>query len=829
MQKSYERINWENYPSDKTPLNEANLNKLDVATDEIDNRVITLDSTKFDKTEASKLIKNFELDKATGIITITYLSGATVTIDTLLEKLAVNFGFDEATQKIIITLDDGTVKEVDLSSFITDYEFLDSDTVAFTVDANGKVVAIVKEGSIEEKHLRPNYLADIKVEVAKAEASAIRAEQAEINAVASADNATQFVDEALRQLEAGELKGDRGSVIHSGVRVYLATGSNPVGIISNFTDNVLVGDYYINTNNGDYFICTKVENNKSYWDFLINLKGIEGKRGSKIYIAEDDVFFPPQNIQSQAYTGDVIINSTTGDMYEVTSDSHTAGNIFDFKLVGNIKGPEGDVGESAVTGVKGNAESDYSTGLYNITPEKIGAMPSTKLTSSVDFNTLTTTGFYHINFTDGDNKPTTNHGTLIVDFSVGTPYQIWIPDNRNVMYKRYYTTSNTTWSKWTVMDARNADYATKAMQDGNGNVIANTYLPYGGYYSNSETSINDIITPGIHRMWVGVSSDDGKYLKLYQSEQLAIIVTKESGLIKQYIVGFGGSGTTSNIMYWRSTNSQTDLTFTYDTPLQTLCYTFTPDAGDNSNRIATTEWVNNLVQNSAITVSSYPYNGITDLLKFPIGTYRFGSNSVINQYANTPNKAGILQVESIDPSKSPWKHSYGYRQYTFHTYQNDLYIRVTDSGASAGVINHDTGWVKITTNSQILNTATAIEASTSNENIVGVQGLKEYVGKANKVYTASPSSLGIAEVSVDASQYSHFVAVNVVVGSAGNKGIGRMVFAKNGDAWYYKSTASTYTGNANELTSSTTAMYNNLVKISCSAGVSIACSIESGF
>lgn len=188
MQKAYNRINWENYPSDKTPLNEANLNKLDVATDEIDNRVITLDNTKFDKTEASKLIKNFELDKATGIITITYLSGATVTIDTLLEKLAVNFDFDEATQKIVITLEDGTVKEVDLSSFITEYEFLDSDTVAFTVDANGKVVAIVKEGSIEEKHLRPNYLADIKVEVAKAQSSA----------TASATSASESENSAIK-------------------------------------------------------------------------------------------------------------------------------------------------------------------------------------------------------------------------------------------------------------------------------------------------------------------------------------------------------------------------------------------------------------------------------------------------------------------------------------------------------------------------------------------------------------------------------------------------------------------------------------------------------
>lgn len=49
MNKAYNRINdgkgWKNYPSDETPLNEQNLNKQDIALDEIDNRVITLDNT----------------------------------------------------------------------------------------------------------------------------------------------------------------------------------------------------------------------------------------------------------------------------------------------------------------------------------------------------------------------------------------------------------------------------------------------------------------------------------------------------------------------------------------------------------------------------------------------------------------------------------------------------------------------------------------------------------------------------------------------------------------------------------------------------------------
>ena len=42
MQKVYQRINWENDPSTNTPLSEDNLNKMDYALDQIDNRVVQL-------------------------------------------------------------------------------------------------------------------------------------------------------------------------------------------------------------------------------------------------------------------------------------------------------------------------------------------------------------------------------------------------------------------------------------------------------------------------------------------------------------------------------------------------------------------------------------------------------------------------------------------------------------------------------------------------------------------------------------------------------------------------------------------------------------------
>lgn len=48
MDKLYERINFENAPSTKTPLNEETMNKIDAAIDNIDNRVISVSDSKLD-------------------------------------------------------------------------------------------------------------------------------------------------------------------------------------------------------------------------------------------------------------------------------------------------------------------------------------------------------------------------------------------------------------------------------------------------------------------------------------------------------------------------------------------------------------------------------------------------------------------------------------------------------------------------------------------------------------------------------------------------------------------------------------------------------------
>lgn len=182
MNKAYSRINWENYPSLETPVNEQNLNKIDASLDEVDNRIISLDTTKATKSEVAPLIKEIVFNESNGIFTITRKDGSSFTIDTKLEKIAVNFTYNPTTQQIVLILIDGTKQYIDLSALITEYEFLDTDTISFFIDTDGKISAIVKEGSIQEKHLQPNYLAEIKVEVAKAEASKTSAAQSATDA-----------------------------------------------------------------------------------------------------------------------------------------------------------------------------------------------------------------------------------------------------------------------------------------------------------------------------------------------------------------------------------------------------------------------------------------------------------------------------------------------------------------------------------------------------------------------------------------------------------------------------------------------------------------------
>jgi hypothetical protein len=429
MNKTYGRINWENYPSDETPLNESNLNKIDVATDEIDNRVITLDTTKATKEEVSTLVQDVTFEEKTGIITIVKKNGSKITIDTQLEKIAVNFSYNAETQQIILTLIDGTKQYIDLAALITQYEFLDSDTVAFSIDSAGKVSAIVKEASIQEKHLQPNYLADIKVEVAKAQASQSAAAKSESNAKASetaaaasesnaaasatkaqsyavggtnsrtgedTDNAKYYSQQSAQSQSAAAISADTASTKAEEAAASAATAKTSA-------DNAAGSANLANekANSAANSATIAVSNSNAAQQYASNAAA-SANTAQNYAVADTDsakYYYEQARRISESFSGALrpmgtvtfanlpaLSATTSGNMYNI-SDQFTTTS--DFKEGAGNTIPAGanvyktedgkwDVlAGTPVTGVKGSAESAYRRGNVNITAENVGAVPKT--------------------------------------------------------------------------------------------------------------------------------------------------------------------------------------------------------------------------------------------------------------------------------------------------------------------------------------------------------------------------------------------------------------------------------------------------------------------
>lgn len=429
MNKTYGRINWENYPSDETPLNESNLNKIDVATDEIDNRVITLDTTKATKEEVSTLVQDVTFEEKTGIITIVKKNGSKITIDTQLEKIAVNFSYNAETQQIILTLIDGTRQYIDLSALITQYEFLDSDTVAFSIDSTGKVSAIVKEASIQEKHLQPNYLADIKVEVAKAQASQSAAAKSESNAKASetaaatsesnaaesatkaqsyatggtnsrtgedTDNAKYYSQQSAQSQSAAAESADTASTKAEEAAASAATAKTSA---DNAAGSANIANEKANSAANSATIA--VSNSSVAQQYASNAAA-SADTAQNYAVADTDsakYYYEQARRISESFSGALrpmgtvtfanlpaLSATTSGSMYNISGQFTTTN---DFKEgAGNVipaganvyKTEDGKwdvLAGTPVTGVKGSAESAYRRGNVNITAENVGAVPKT--------------------------------------------------------------------------------------------------------------------------------------------------------------------------------------------------------------------------------------------------------------------------------------------------------------------------------------------------------------------------------------------------------------------------------------------------------------------
>ena len=97
MNKAHSPINWENYPSEKTPINESNLNKMDRTIGVIDDRVIELDNAKASKDEISSVISDVEYDEQGHALKFTLKNGdvkkisiSNVIVDNVLSETSTN-------------------------------------------------------------------------------------------------------------------------------------------------------------------------------------------------------------------------------------------------------------------------------------------------------------------------------------------------------------------------------------------------------------------------------------------------------------------------------------------------------------------------------------------------------------------------------------------------------------------------------------------------------------------------------------------------------------------------------------------------------------------
>lgn len=179
---------WENLPSVQTPIIAAQLNRNEQTVDTIDDRVITLDTTKADQTDMLQAVQDIEFDDETGDFTITFFNGLTATIHTDLEKTAINFDYDDDPtsphyESLVLTLVDGTTKYIDMSALITEYDFASSSTIAFT-NTSGIITADILNGSVTDQKLQPSYLADITVQATRSETASANAQTYKFDAEA---------------------------------------------------------------------------------------------------------------------------------------------------------------------------------------------------------------------------------------------------------------------------------------------------------------------------------------------------------------------------------------------------------------------------------------------------------------------------------------------------------------------------------------------------------------------------------------------------------------------------------------------------------------------
>ena len=215
-------------------------------------------------------------------------------------------------------------------------------------------------------------------------------------------------------------------------------------------------------------------------------------------------------------------------------------------------------------GIQDNLTSTSTTDSLSANQGKIlnesKLMHKTINTSKTDLNTLTETGIYHIVIMDALNAPTSHHGTLYVDTTVGTKYQVFMSDAvTNYMHKRYYDNANKEWLGWIQLKFTDTVYTHPSYTAKSNGLYKVTVDDKGHVSGTTAVAKSDITALGIPSTnttySTGTASTSG-LTKLYTGTGTATDGTMTQSAIKSVLDGKSNNGHTHDDRYY--TESEVD-------------------------------------------------------------------------------------------------------------------------------------------------------------------------------------------------------------------------------------------------------------------------------
>ena len=180
---------WKNLPNVDTPIIAAQLNRNEQTVDELDNRIITLDTNKANQSDMNNAVQAITYDPIDGSLTISKFGGAVTTYDTDIDKIPTSYNFidnpnDAHYKNLAVTLADSTVNYTDMTAVVTENDFNTSGTIQYSISTSGIVSFDIVDYSVTDTKMQPNYLADITAQATSASVAASVASSSKVDSEA---------------------------------------------------------------------------------------------------------------------------------------------------------------------------------------------------------------------------------------------------------------------------------------------------------------------------------------------------------------------------------------------------------------------------------------------------------------------------------------------------------------------------------------------------------------------------------------------------------------------------------------------------------------------